>query len=75
LLKGRRIFERFGFDLLKETYSREGKSGLLSECPEWRFDLKQADWINTGSECSLSDYQPVTEPLNLLQYHINTDLE
>ncbi len=74
-LKGRRIFDRFGFDLPKETYSKEGRSMLINEYQEWTFDLKQADWINTSSECALSDFQPITELLNLLQYHINTDLE
>lgn len=48
---------------------------LIDEYEEWYFDLNQADWINIGSESTLSHYQLLQELLNLLQYGINTHLE
>ena len=70
-MKGRRIFDRFGFNLPKTAVQKEGKSKVLNEHEEWVFDLKQNDWINPDIDEMLAGFIPTNELLNLLQNHID----
>ncbi len=74
-LKGRRVFDRFGFDLPKTVLHNESSTRLLGEYEEWEFDMYTTDWINKLNDSRLSGYSPPQELVNLLQYHINKELE
>jgi plasmid rolling circle replication initiator protein Rep len=74
-MKGRRIFERFGFNLKDMDTATHKKSTQLSEYLEWEFDLKQADWINYDTGQLLSGFIPKPELLNILENGIDNESE
>ena len=73
-MKGRRIFERFGFNLPK-TYPKEKVIKILHEYEEWFFDACVSNWVNSCSNELISDYTLSNELSNLLTYNINTNVE
>ncbi len=71
-LKGKRIFERFGFNAekVKSTFLIEPK--LITNFEEWEFNPKVCDWENVDSEKKLSGYKPSTQLTSILESNINT---
>lgn len=74
-MKGVRIFERFGFDLPATNNLRDSKTSLLDQYEEWEYYPKHSDWLNSTGERSLAGYIPPFELSNLLEGHIDTQLE
>jgi len=72
-MQGIRIFERFGFNLPKAE--RWGKSRVVKDVYEWRFEPQVFDWINEFTDATLSGYVPPAELVNLLTYNIDKSLE
>ena len=55
-MKGKGIFDRFGFNLLKqELMSEVGGQKLLMIYREWNFDGVSFDWLNQVDKSKLSD--------------------
>jgi len=73
-MKGVRIFERFGFNLLKETKQVPG-SKVAGEYSEWKYTRKYSDWHNTENELQLTGYIAPVPLVNLLKYNIDLQLE
>ena len=56
-MKGKRLFERFGFNLIKSKKKIHSPPNLVYDFKEWEFNRKQADWKNTKSTEVLSGYK------------------
>jgi len=74
-MKGKRIFDRFGFDLPKNDKIKNFETKLLSSFDEWEYNSEIANWENTKLDKVLCDFQTPTHLTSMLQYNINTDLE
>lgn len=72
-LKGRRIFDRFGFNLPKNE--RQTNTKVLTRFEEWDFDPKQFDWIEKMTVDGFTGFEPAAELVNLLEYSIDTNTE
>lgn len=55
-LKGKIIFNRFGFNAPKEVKYKNASAKLLSVFNEWQFNAKSNDWENTTKGALLSGY-------------------
>lgn len=71
-MKGKRIFERFGFNLPKQP-EKESITKVVFDFEDWIFPSDASDWINTKTGESLTGYLPTMELYNLLNECINTD--
>ena len=74
-MQGLRIFDRFGFNLPKESSVPKVNSKVVKNYDEWKFDPKQSDWINTESYETLTKYIPTAQLLEILNNRANTDSE
>ncbi len=75
-MKGRRIFDRFGFDLPAKPKIKGGKALITTQYDEWIHSPKQTDWINAeDSDQLLTGYVLTSELMAILDNNINTDLE
>ncbi|TWP31796.1 hypothetical protein ETU08_00380 [Apibacter muscae] len=72
-MKGKRIFERFGFNLPKQPRPQP-KSKLTYEFENWNFDLKVNDWVNPETGECLTGYKTPVELNFLLEESVNTQL-
>jgi len=71
-MKGKRIFDRFGFNLPK-TAAKETTQKLISNYDEYIFSSDATDWVNqTTGECLTGYTQPI-ELSHLLNECVNTD--
>lgn len=66
-MKGKRIFDRFGFNLPKSTNISQIPAKLLSHYNEWEYDMTLADWVNVKTGEKLSGYE--------LPHYLNAILE
>jgi hypothetical protein len=73
-MKGLRIFDRFGFNPLKEEKTKMPAT-LVTEYEEFKFNVAETDWIEETSGNKLTSYQVPQELKNLLLYNINTEDE
>ena len=73
-MKGKRIFERFGFNLPKKTKEIPGAK-VAGEYSEWKYARKYSDWLNTENELPLTGYIAPVPLVNLLKYNIDKELE
>lgn len=48
--KGKRIFDRFGFNAPKQKINKKSTVKLLSNFKEWEYDPEKADWVNTSND-------------------------
>ncbi len=71
-MKGLRIFERFGFDLPKDTKRERTGARVVNDYAKWVFVAKCYDWLNTENELTLSGFVPDTGLVNLLENDIDT---
>lgn len=72
-MKGRRIFDRFGFNLPKQQ-AIEPKFSLLSDYQKWSFSLEENNWVNNTTGEKLINFRITPELAFLLDNCINTEL-
>ncbi len=70
-MKGKRIFDRFGFNLPKQTQKHPFSEKLLSNYNEWEYDAKSSDWVSTATGEHLSNYKIPSHLQALLENNIN----
>jgi hypothetical protein len=73
-MQGLRIFERFGFNLPKQSKERIGAT-VVKDYEQWFFVLKYSDWLNSENETILTGHSPEAQLINLLENNIDTNLE
>ena len=73
-MKGLRIFERFGFNLPKGRSATPTAVSIVKDYQFWEYDLKRFDWINPEGK-KLTDFDPVSQLIELLTYNIDIALE
>ncbi|MBK6526238.1 MAG: protein rep [Crocinitomicaceae bacterium] len=74
-MKGKRIFERFGFNLGENKKKRKPKTSALTKFETWTFEAQTGNWINNKNGNSLSSYVIPHDLEDLLKNNINLDLE
>lgn len=57
-MKGKRIFDRFGFNLPKKNNKEKNTAKLLLDYSPWEYDIKSSDWLNVSTGDFLSGYSP-----------------
>ena len=57
-IKVLREFERFGFNLLKNSVNKASGPRLVNDFHEWNFLAEYNDWHSTENELVLSGYVP-----------------
>lgn len=57
-MQGLRIFERFGFNLPKNSNQTESVLTITNEYEEWEFDINSFDWVNVQTGEKLTSYIP-----------------
>lgn len=73
-MKGKRIFERFGFNAKKqETSTNEPK--VITDFEEWEFNPQICDWENIETEKRLSGYVPNSQLTSILETCINISIQ
>lgn len=72
-MKGKRIFERFGFNLPKSLPQKVNPK-LVVDFETWIFPSNAADWINPNTGETLTGYLPPLELSYLLNECINKEL-
>ncbi|TWP31564.1 hypothetical protein ETU08_00770 [Apibacter muscae] len=70
-MKGKRIFERFGFNLPKQERPQPD-SKLVFEFESWNFNLKVNDWVNPETGECLTGYKSPAELAYLLEEGMNS---
>ncbi len=70
-MKGRRIFDRIGFDASKESKPKLTPAKLLSKYNEWEYNVESADWINTMTGEVLKDYKMPSHLQAILTHNID----
>lgn len=68
-MKGRRIFDRFGFNLPKQP-PREKIVKHLENYKEWVFVSKEADWLEKDGSLTLANYTVTPDIKNFLKESI-----
>ena len=71
-MKGRRVFDRFGFDLPPKDEVEYNSPQLLSTYKKWEFNPALSDWENVNSTEKLTDYKLPSHLKAMLQNNINT---
>ncbi|MFD0963829.1 hypothetical protein [Pseudofulvibacter geojedonensis] len=74
-MKGKRIFDRFGFNLSKETNLEKSNPKLLFDYKEWEYNLKTSDWVNVMTGECLSGYNTPPHLFALLENNIDIETE
>lgn len=74
-MKGKRIFDRFGFDLPKSHKEQKTPATLLTNFKEWQYEAKSSDWENVKTGELLSGYKIPTDLQALLENNINLDIK
>jgi hypothetical protein len=67
-MTGRRLFDRFGFDLPEESKRVPKGAQVVIEAEDYKYDLKRANWINSETDEVLHPYFPKIETLRLMEY-------
>jgi len=73
-MKGKRIFDRFGFNLLSESEKIKPIAKLLTDYKEVEFEIKACDWINTSTGEELCSYKIPSQLSAILANNLNTEL-
>ncbi|WP_108801541.1 protein rep [Aquimarina sp. Aq107] len=73
-MKGKRIFDRFGFNLPKKTTKQKFSAKLLSNYNEWEYNSKTCDWENLATGELLSGYEMPSHLSALLTNNINNSI-
>jgi len=72
-MKGKRIFDRFGFNAPKTLKEKIPLAKLLSDYREWEYDPKNSDWIDTITGEVLTDYKMPSNLQAILENNINIE--
>jgi len=72
-MKGKRIFDRFGFNLPMGKPSYEPRSMLLSNFTEWEYDPSKRDWISSKTGEKLTDFDMGQELEGILKSNLDTE--
>ena len=73
-MKGRRLFDRFGFNLPKSSTNKTSKIQSLDNFEEWTFDMRTHDWLNKETGELLTGYVISNELDYLLKLNIDREL-
>ncbi len=73
-MKGRRIFDRFGFNLPKGEAKKAIINRISGNAKHWEFDLKYCDWLKDEGDEVLTKYKIPSNMLAILENNLNTDL-
>jgi plasmid rolling circle replication initiator protein Rep len=74
-MKGKRIFERFGFNVEKQETISTNEPKVITDFEEWEFNPKVSDWENVETEKRLSGYIPNSQLTSILNSCINTSTQ
>jgi hypothetical protein len=74
-MKGRRIFDRFGFNLPKPETPKKGTFTDLKDYKQYDFDPNSADYINEDLDFPLIGHNKDPGLVYLLKYCIDTKKE
>lgn len=74
-LEGRRIFERFGFNLPARDEGNPGSTRLLTQFESWSFSPIFSDWLNSETGELLTGYQMKSELKSILKNNLNLELQ
>ena len=74
-MKGKRIFERFGFNIPKEQATKKIPAKLLSSFNEWQYNPKSSDWENIKTGELLTGFVIPSHLQALLENNINLDIK
>ncbi len=74
-MKGNRIFDRFGFNLPKESNKTVNTSKKLINFDEWQFNPDLSNWVNEKTGELISGYNLPPELKRLLHYNIISDIQ
>ncbi len=70
-MKGKRIFDRFGFNLPSKVKIDFIPAKLLSNYNEWEYDVSSTDWINKLSGEKLCSYDMPSDLQSIMEYNID----
>lgn len=73
-LKGLRLFERFGFNLPKESNKQSVGASVVQDYEDWIFTPEKHDWLNDKGK-QLSNYIPDPQLLEILHNYIDINKE
>jgi len=73
-MKGRRIFDRVGFDLSKQHKPDKPDIKLATEYERWTFETSRGNWINNKTKKPLTGYAARFELLEMLAFHVDDEL-
>lgn len=70
-MKGKRIFDRFGFKSPNKNKPQQYPAKLLSDYREWEYDSESSDWIDRATGVTLTDYKLPSHLKAILSENIN----
>lgn len=70
-MKGRRIFDRFGFNTTIKKAKHERNEQFVDNYQEWEYSLKAQDWQNTLTQENLTGYTATPQLTEILEDNIN----
>ena len=73
-MKNKRIFDRFGFNLPKQSNKKNIKPQLLAKYDEWKYNPEISDWENVLTGERFSGYKIPSSLQVILENNINTTL-
>ena len=73
-MRGKRIFERFGFNVNKLEVTSYNEPKAIKDFEEWEFNPHKSDWENVENEYVLCNYKPTSELKSMLSDSINLTL-
>jgi plasmid rolling circle replication initiator protein Rep len=71
-MKGKRIFDRFGFNAPTNTAAVRFPAKLLTDYKEWEYCNESFDWVNTATGEVLTDYKVPSHLQAILTHNLNT---
>tara|TARA_R110002020_G_scaffold338747_1_gene554063 strand:- start:20 stop:733 length:714 start_codon:yes stop_codon:yes gene_type:complete len=74
-MKGKRIFDRFGFNAPKNYKPKYTPAKLLSNFSEWEYNTERSDWIDALTGEVLTEYKIPSHLQAILENNINKDLK
>jgi len=74
-MNGIRLFEKFGFEYTVKRNSETTAPKLVTDFQEWFYVPEELDWIATDTGNPLTAYKPTNELTDLLENHIDMQLE
>ncbi len=73
-MKGKRIFDRFGFDLPQQNNYKSPKPQIVKNYDEWDYNPEISDWQNVMTQERLSGYELPPSLQAILENNINCSI-